>query len=379
MGVFGPSAKGPGCIAWILLACQPLAKEVLVGKLVVVFACSAMVVGCSSVSVDCAPLISDGSRCVCPEGTVQVDDWVCELPDGGTLERPGRPDSGLYDSGDVPLDADVPDVYVAADGGQDASAELQDSGIDTTIPDVGVDAPMLLPDLAVECDPSESVEGAGDSVVVPFEVFNLGEERATSVVIRLEIRRLYPYGWIQLATDSLAVIDAGERRERAFSTTLPAFATGGRNMLRCIVDPAGDVEESDEENNIDDTTDVTATGSHDLVVVGPYPTTVTDRVPFSFRIENRGRVAVFPLWNVEYVLDARPSGMGWTSFDNYQYYVEDGTLPLVPAGGATSITINPAVSASGPGSLALSAGASSGDLTPSNNTVQRSGVQFVVP
>lgn len=361
------------CIAWNLLACQPLAEEVLVGKLVVVFACSAMVVvGCSSVSVDCAPLISDGSRCVCPEGTVQVDDWVCELPDGGTLERPGRPDSGLHDSGDMPLDAYVPD------GGPDASADLQDSGTDTT-PDVGVDAPILLPDLAVECDASGSVEGVGDSVTVPFEVFNLGEARATSVVIRLEIRRLHPYGWVQLATDSLAVIDAGERRERSFSTTLPAFATGGRNMLRCLVDPAGDVEESDEENNVDDTTDVTATGSHDLVVVGPYPTTVTDRVPFSFRIENRGRVAVFPLWNAEYVLDARPSGMGWTSFDNYQYYVEDGTLPLVPAAGATSITINPAVAASGPGSLVLSAGASSGDLTPSNNTVQRSGVQFVVP
>ena len=96
------------------------------GKLVVVCMCSAMAVGgCSSFDVDCAPLIDDGSRCVCPEGTVQIDDWVCELPDGGTLERPGRPDGGLADGS---LDATVADS--GADGGFDAG-EFVDAGTDT--------------------------------------------------------------------------------------------------------------------------------------------------------------------------------------------------------------------------------------------------------
>lgn len=75
--------------------------------------------GCDPQGVSCYPLVDDGSRCICPVGTTQVDDWVCALPDGGFLERPGRPDGGLPDSGlDAASDSGPDD---RDSGGEDSS------------------------------------------------------------------------------------------------------------------------------------------------------------------------------------------------------------------------------------------------------------------
>lgn len=74
--------------------------------------------GCDPQGVNCYPLVDDGSRCICPVGTTQVDDWVCALPDGGFLERPGHPDGGLPDSG---LDAAFDSGHDRDSGGEDSS------------------------------------------------------------------------------------------------------------------------------------------------------------------------------------------------------------------------------------------------------------------
>jgi len=72
--------------------------------------------GCDPTEVSCHPLVEEGSRCVCPAGTTRVDDWACALPDGGVLERPGRPDGSMVDAG-VDAGADVFDAR-----GEDAPA-----------------------------------------------------------------------------------------------------------------------------------------------------------------------------------------------------------------------------------------------------------------
>ncbi len=75
--------------------------------------------GCDPTEVSCYPLVEEGSRCVCPAGTTRVDDWACALPDGGVLERPGRPDGSTVDAG-LDTGADVGADFF--DAGEDAPA-----------------------------------------------------------------------------------------------------------------------------------------------------------------------------------------------------------------------------------------------------------------
>lgn len=300
-----------------------------------------VVVGCSSVSVDCAPLVSDGSRCVCPEGTVQVDDWVCELPDGGSIERPGRPDGGLADGS-----VDAPIADSGADGGFDAGG-LIDSGTDTGEFDGGTDSevdsgldagmdagfdagPLPQPDLLISCTTPPSIVGSGDEVVVPYEVANLGDAPAANIDIALE----RTYGGATETLDSQRVLTLAPAGTRTGTLRFVAPSTVGRgtNRFRCRVDPADSIAESDEDNNDFDSS-FTATGAPDVVVTGTIPSPIRDSTVVRFSVENRGRVRGA---NIQWEFSGRIGSSGpWFTMDgDTSADIEAGERRSVDARGA---------------------------------------------
>jgi len=266
--------EGPGCIAWILLACQPLAEEVLVGKLVVVFACSAMVVvGYSSVSVDCAPLVSDGSRCVCPEGTVQVDDWVCELPDGGTLERPGRPDTG-----------------VEFDGGQREDSGTEDAGEDAPLDELDAGA---LADLVLACSgPARSASGSGSSFRIDYDIANRGNAAADRVAIAISFFDSFAENWSSVRVSTVAaVLDPSESANGTIEVLLPPFVVFGDNRFRCEAEGSA-VDPTPEDNAVEAVLRVDSRPNLRVVSVVPREQAISSYDPVAITMENAGDVAV---------------------------------------------------------------------------------------
>lgn len=340
-------------------------------KLVVVLACSALVVvGCSSVSVDCAPLISDGTRCVCPEGTVQVDDWVCELPDGGFLERPGRPDGGLTDGS---LDATVADSGV--DGGTDAgelvdagtdAGELDggtDSGVDAGV-DAGFDAgPPPRPDLLISCTTPAAIVGSGDEVVLPYEVANLGSAPATNIDITVDGEW---GGGLTAMLDSqrILALEPSGAREGTLRFVAPNTIGRGANAIRCRVDSTNSVEESDESNN-DSSNAFAATGAPDVVVTGFLPSPIRSSTVVRFLVENQGRVGTRSSWIFEGQLVGPPVT---------RFTMDSGALYL-PAGETRTVDAMASVPAAGSGQARFSASADS-DANPANNSIVRDSVSF---
>ena len=294
------------------------------GKSVIVFSCSALLVGCSSVSVDCAPLIRDGSRCVCPEGTVQIDDWVCELADGGTLVRPGGPDGGVVDTG-------MPDGG-AADSGHDDAGSLDAGPFDSGQADVGVDTGALdagTPDLLVACATPPSILGAGEEVVVDYEVVNLGDTAARDFFVRIvapEGTRLASPGGGTALLAELRVLSLGAEETRAGTMRFvaPDRIQNGESRFDCVVDATSVVEESDETNNVDQRS-LTATGRETLSIDGSVPSTLTDGQRVEFTVANMGPVASFEIeWRFSGVI-------GGTTFDmDYCVLNEDCPVSLRP-------------------------------------------------
>lgn len=294
------------------------------GKLAILLACSAMV-GCSSVGVDCAPLESDGSRCVCPAGTVQVDDWVCELPDGGTLVRPGGPDAGAVDSGMRDEDS--------ADSGREDAGAVDAGLVDSGEADVGVDVGMLdagaPPDLLVACATPPSIVGAGEEVVVDYEVVNLGDMAARDFFVRIVApegtRLALPSGGTAVLAE-LRVLSLGAEETRAGTLRFvaPDRIQNGESRFDCVVDPTDVVEESDETNNLDQRT-LTATGREMLSIDGSLPSTLTDGQRVELTVANMGPVASF---EIEWRFSGTISG---TTFDmDYCVLNEDCPASLRP-------------------------------------------------
>lgn len=81
---------------------------------------------CSTLpSNPCGELIRVGGRCVCPPGTVAVDDWVCEREDGTRIVSPEAPDGYAASPPDGGLVQ--PDSGLASDS--DAGNSSRDSGV----------------------------------------------------------------------------------------------------------------------------------------------------------------------------------------------------------------------------------------------------------
>lgn len=240
-----------------------------------------LVFGCGSAGgAECAPLVREGSRCVCPAGAIPIDDWTCELPDGGSLVRDGRPDSGL-DSSVTPQDGGP-----VLDGGDDAGAP--DGGSDAAI-----DAPVSPPDLLIACMTPPSVVGMGDDVAVEYEVLNLGSESARDFVVRLVApagSRLGVGGApATLTEERVLLLSGGGSRMGTLRFVVPARIANGDSPMDCLVDADDAVPESDETNNADRKL-LTATGRAALSVEGTIPASLTEGLRLDFTITNSGPV-----------------------------------------------------------------------------------------
>lgn len=343
------------------------------GKLAVLFGCSAtVVVGCSSVSVDCAPLESDGSRCVCPVGTVQVDDWVCELPDGGTLERPGRPDGGQPDVG--PYDAGGHEDS-GDDGGADPGVDAgSDGGVDAGGVDAGSDGgvdsgPPARPDLRVACATPSVISGAGAEVTIDFEVANLGAATATDFEVAADSL------WLEharVAETRILALAPGESRTGTLRFSAPSTIGQGTNLIDCLVDFANDVEESDESNNSSRVA-LTASGRVDIVSTGTIPSTVARGTRVTFTVRNNGTV--------------RADGIQWSFVGQYMGESDDFEMDsgfsdtALPVGASMSVVVFGNVPGTGGTGqsvfLAGHVGSGGPDSNLSNNRVVRSSVTFV--
>lgn len=343
-----------------------------------VFTLSAAVLafGCPSSGVDCAPLVDDGTRCVCPEGTVQIDDWVCELPDGGTIERPGRPDSGA-DASAPDLDAGVDADVVADAGGELDAAEELDAGVDATdsgtdasvADDAGFDAgPPPVPDLVIVCTTPPAIVGAGDEVEVDYEVANLGTAAATDIEVVLNGLWVAP---AQLAQERVLSLTVGASRTGTLRFVAPANVGSGMNPFNCVVDPGASIAESDESNNTH-SAQVSATGRADIAVtVGVIPTTIRPGTAVSFRVENLGPVRATFQWIFEGQLVGSPS----------RFEMSAGVVDILAGGVSGVVATGNVPGAGGMGQARFHTGLVGSFAFPdpdlSNNTVTRSGISFV--
>jgi hypothetical protein len=357
-----------------LLVALSRVEEVVVERTAVALLCSTMLVaGCSSVSVDCTPLVSDGARCVCPEGTFQVDDWVCELPDGGFIERPGRPDGGFADAS---VDAAVADsgADVGIDAGEiiDAGTDTgefdsgTDAGVDWAV-DAGVDAgfdagPPPQPDLLISCGTPAAIVGSGDEVEVSYEVANLGDATAANIDIALE----GTWGTsVLLDSQRVLTLAPSGTREGTLRFVAPNTVGGGANTFRCRVDPANSITERNEGNN-DSNRSFTATGAPDVVVSGVIPSPIRNSTTVRFVAENRGRV--------------RGSGFQWI-FEGQivggaRFTMDEDVLPDIEAGGRRFIDAQGAVPPPGGSGQARFYAGVSFDSDVGNNGVVRDAVSF---
>ncbi|MBX3248776.1 MAG: putative metal-binding motif-containing protein [Myxococcales bacterium] len=76
--------------------------EVLVSLL------AAAVGGCGGLPANpCGELIRAGDRCVCPDRSVPLDDWSCQLEDGTVITDPNAPDGSRRDAGGPETSSDV--------------------------------------------------------------------------------------------------------------------------------------------------------------------------------------------------------------------------------------------------------------------------------
>lgn len=236
--------------------------------------CSTMLVaGCSSVSVDCAPLVSDGSRCVCPVGTVQVDDWVCELPDGGTLERPGHPDTG-----------------VGFDGGQREDSGTGDAGEDAQLDELDAGA---LADLVLACSgPARSASGSGSSFRIDYDISNRGNAASDRVAITISFFDSFTENWSSVrVTTVAAVLDPSESANGTIEVLLPPFVVFGDNRFRCEA-AASAVDPTPEDNAVEAVLRVDSRPNLRVVSVVPRDQAISSHDPVAITMENAGDVAV---------------------------------------------------------------------------------------
>lgn len=298
-------------------------------KLAVVFACSVVIVGCSSVSVDCAPLISDGTRCVCPEGTVQVDDWACELPDGGALERPGRPDAG------VRFDADLDGDTGAADAGAPDSEAL-DAWVPMDVGNPDADAARFV-DIGITCSlPRRVSVGHPDVVEASFSLENLGTLDSGIVTLRVQVFNEISSEWVEVEESMVASrVRADEIRSGTVEFSLPNFVLSGTNRYRCIASLEGDLNSlnntAEDEFSIDLAPDLSLVG-FSIVPSGTFRTSSAA----TFTIRNVGPVAVRGGW-LDITVNNASGGGEMTYRGSHLEGSASAPMPGLPVGATESV------------------------------------------
>lgn len=123
-----------------------------------------LVGGCSTLPANpCGELVRSGDRCVCPEGTVLVDDWTCEREDGSLITAPDAP----LDGG--PTDSAAPDSHVvepmmdggAADVPENPTEPVCDGARAPENGSVSSPTAPLLGVITYACDAGFSMQGLG--------------------------------------------------------------------------------------------------------------------------------------------------------------------------------------------------------------------------